>query len=223
VLIEIANKAGAGATAQRVLPANAGQLEIMNSNQLSTVQTVVRILHALSIWAAFICVVLFALAVWLAHGYRRRALLWSAIGILIATFVLIFVRRELGSTIIDALVGNVSVRPALITAWYIGTNVIGTINLTLLIIALVLVIGLWLAGHGRWSAAARRRLAPWISKPLYAFGIPAVILFLLVVWGPLPVFEKPFSVLAMVVLGGIGIEMLRRQTIAEQSGPPPTS
>jgi len=50
-----------------------------------------------------------------------------------------------------------------------------------------------------------------------------VILFLLVVWGPLPVFEKPFSVLAMVVLGGIGIEVLRRQTIAEQAGTPPTS
>jgi len=217
VLIEIADKAGAGAQAERVLPANAGQLDIMSSNQLSTVQTAVRILHALSIWAAFICVVLFAVAVWLADGYRRRALLWSAIGILIATFVLIFVRRELGSMIIDALVGNVAVRPALITAWYIGTDVIGTINLTLLIIALVLVIGLWLAGQGRWSTAARRRLAPWLSKPRYAFGIPAVILFLLVVWGPLPVFEKPWSVLAMVVLGGIGIEVLRRQTIAEHA------
>ena len=223
VLIEIANKAGAGAQAQRVLPPTAGQLNIMNANQLSTVQTVVRILHALSIWAVFICVLLFALAVWLAHGYRRRALLWSAIGILIATFALIFVRRELGSMIIDALVGNVSVRPAFITAWYIGTNVIGTINLTLLIIALVLVIGLWLAGPGRSSTAARRRLTPWITNPWYAFGIPAVILFLLVVWGPLPVFEKPFSVLAMVVLGGIGIEVLRRQTIAEQAGTPPTS
>ena len=175
VLIEIANKAGAGAQAQRLLPPTAGQLDIMNANQLSTVQTVVRILHALSIWAAFICVVLFALAVWLAHGYRRRALLWSAIGILIATFALIFVRRELGSLIINALVGNVSVRPALITAWYIGTNVIGTINLTLLIIALVLVIGLWLAGPGRSSTAVRRRLAPWITNPWYAFGIPAVI------------------------------------------------
>ncbi len=223
VLIEVANKAGAGAQAQRLLPPTAGQLDIMNANQLSTVQTVVRILHALSIWAAFICVLLFALAVWLAHGYRRRALLWSAIGILIATFALIFFRRELGSMIIDALVGNVSVRPALITAWYIGTNVIGTINLTLLIIALVLVIGLWLAGPGRSSTAVRRRLAPWITNPWYAFGIPAVILFLLVVWGPLPVFEKPFSVLAMVVLGGIGIEVLRRQTIAEQAGTPPTS
>jgi hypothetical protein len=221
VLIEIADKAGAGAQAERRLPADAGKVEVMTADQLSTLQTAVRVLHALSVWAAFICVVVFALAIWLADGFRRRALLWSAIGILIATFVMVFVRRALGSMITDALVGNVSVRPAYLNAWYIGTDVIGTINLTLLIIALVMTVGLWLAGDGRWSAATRRRLAPWIAQARFAFGIPALVLLVLLVWMPLPIFEKLFPVLAIVILGGIGIEALRRQVIAERAAADP--
>jgi hypothetical protein len=133
---------------------------------------------------------------------------------------LIFVRRILGEHIVDALVGDVAVRPALITAWYIGTNVIGTINVTLLIVAILLVIGVWLSGPGRGSTTVRKRLAPWIVKPLYAFGIPAVVLFVLIVWGPLPVFQKVIPVIIIAVLAAVGIEALRRQTIAEHPQAP---
>jgi hypothetical protein len=220
LLLQVADTAGFGAAAQNALAPTAGQIDVMNSNQLSNVQTAVRIVHAISDWALVIVVVLFAAAIWLAHGYRRRALLWSAIGILVATLVLIFVRRILGENIVNALVSDVAVRPALITAWYIGTNVIATINLTLLIVAILLVIGVWLSGAGRLSTSVRNRLAPWIVKPLYAFGIPAVILFVLIIWGPLPVFQKVIPVIIIAVLAAVGIEALRRQTIAEHSQTP---
>jgi hypothetical protein len=220
VLLQVADKAGFGAAAQNNLAPTAGQIDVMNSNQLSNVQTAVRIVHAISDWALVIVVVLFAAAIWLAQGYRRRALLWSAIGILVATLVLIFVRRILGENIVNALVSDVAVRPALITAWYIGTNVIGTINLTLLIVAILLVIGVWLSGAGRMSTSVRKRLAPWLVKPLYAFGIPAVVLLILIVWGPLPVFQKVIPVIIIAVLAAVGIEALRRQTIAEHPQAP---
>jgi hypothetical protein len=221
LLLQVADKAGVGAAAVRALPPTAGQIDVMSSKQLSAVQTAVRIIHALSDWALVIVVALFAVAIWLADGFRRRALLWSAIGILAATLVSVFIRRVLGEYIVDALTGNVSVRPALITAWYIGTNVLGTINVTLMIVAIVLVIGVWLTGAGRWASAARNRLAPWIVNPRYAFGIPAVVLFILVVWGPLPVFQKLIPVIIIAVLSALGIEALRRLTIAERGTSPP--
>jgi hypothetical protein len=167
-------------------------------------------------------VALFALAVWIARGFRRRALLWSAIGILLAAIVLIFIRRELGSQIINALASDPSVRPALVQAWYIGTQVLGTINQTLVIIGVVLLVGVWLAGAGRIPSAVRGRLAPWITNPIYAFGIPAVVLVILIAWGPLPIFQKLIPVIIIAVLAAIGIEALRRLTIAERAGAPPS-
>jgi hypothetical protein len=220
VLLKVAADAGISSFATRVIPPNAGKINVIDSNQLSTVQTVARILHIVAIWLPLLTVALFALAVWLARGFRRRALLWSAIGILIATIILVFVRRELGTQIVDSLVTDVTVRPALITAWYIGTDVLGTINWTLFIIAAVLGAGLWLAGQGRISTRVRTRLAPWIVDPYYAFGVPAALLLILIVWGPLPVFQKFIPVLIIAVLSAIGIEALRRFTIAEQGTTP---
>jgi hypothetical protein len=222
VLVQVADKAGVGGRVVSALPPTAGQIDVMNSNQLSAVQTAVRIIHALSNWALVIVVALFAVAIWLADGFRRRALLWSAIGILVATLVSVFIRRVLGEYIIDALTGNVSVRPALITAWYIGTDVLGTINVTLFIVSLVLIVGLWLVSGGRYATWVRTRLAPWIANPYYAFGVPAALLLILVVWEPLPVFHKFWSMVIIIVLAAVGIEAIRRITIAEQAGAPTT-
>ncbi len=217
MLLEVADQAGLGSVATRLLPATAGQLDIMDSAQLSNVQTAARILNAIALWAPLVTLALFVLAVWLARGFRRRALLWSAIGILLAAIVLVLVRRELGTEIIGALASNPSVRPALIEAWYIGTQVLGTINETLLVGAIVLLIGVWIAGTGRIPSAVRNRLAPWIVNPIYAFGIPAVLLVILIVWAPLPIFQKLVPVIIIAVLAALGIEALRRLTIAERS------
>jgi len=222
VLIQVADQIGLGSVATRLLPANAGEVDIMSSAQLSTVQSIVRILTAITVIAPLVAVALFALAVWIARGFRRRALLWSAIGILLAAIVLIFIRRELGSQIINALASDPSVRPALVQAWYIGTQVLGTINQTLVIIGVVLLVGVWLAGAGRIPSAVRGRLAPWITNPIYAFGIPAVVLVILIAWGPLPIFQKLIPVIIIAVLAAIGIEALRRLTIAERAGAPPS-
>jgi hypothetical protein len=217
VLIDVANNAGVGGQAQKYIPENAGQITIVTSNQLGTIQTVAHLLNILVIWLPLLTVALFVLAVWLARGFRRRTLLWSAIGILVATIILVFVRRVLGTHIIDALTSEVAIRPALITAWYIGTDVIGTINWTLFLIAAILVVGLWVSGDGRIATRVRSTLAPWIANPYYAFGVPAVVLLVLIVWEPLPVFHKFVPVLLIIVLSAVGIEALRRQVAAEHT------
>ncbi len=217
VLLNVANEAGIGAAAQRLLPANAGYLTVMSSSELSSVQSATRIIHAVALWVPLVTIVLFALAIWIARGFRRRALLWSAIGVLLAAGALMLVRQELGTKIIDALASDTAVRPALIEAWFIGTQVLGTINQTLMIAAIVLIAGVWLAGAGRFSTATRRGLAPWIMNPFSAFGIPAAILIILAVWGPLPVFQKLIPMIIIVVLSAVGIEALRRLTITEHA------
>jgi hypothetical protein len=215
VLIDVANNAGVGSQAQSLIPADSGQITLVDSNQLGTIQTLAHLLNILVIWLPLLTVVLFVLAVWLARGFRRRALLWSAIGILVATIVLVLVRRVLGEQIVNTLVSDVTVRPALITAWYIGTDILGTINWTLFFIAAILAVGLWLSSEGKLATRLRTKLAPWIANPYYAFGVPAAVLLILIVWEPLPVFHKVIPVLLIIVLSAVGIEALRRQIAAE--------
>lgn len=220
VVVEVADQVGLGSAAAGLIPSNAGDVDIMDSNQLSLVQTGASLLHTVALVLPFVAAIVFILAVWLASGFRRRAMLWSAIGILVTTLILIFIRRVLGEQIIDALTNNVAIRPALINAWYIGTEVMATMVETLLIIAIVLIIGFWLSGTGRWSRAARGRLAPWLAKPIYAFGVPAVLLVILIAWAPLPIFQKLLPVIIIAVLGALGIEALRRLTHAEHPQTP---
>lgn len=222
VLIDVADNAGVGTQAQTYIPTDAGQITLVDSNQLGTIQTLAHLLNILVIWLPLLTVVLFALAVWLARGFRRRALLWSAIGILVATIVLVLIRRVLGEQIVNVLVSDVTVRPALITAWYIGTDIIATINWTLFFIAAILAVGLWFSSDGKLSTRLRTKLAPWIANPYYAFGVPAAVLLILIVWEPLPVFHKLISVLLIIVLSAIGIEALRRQVAAEHPAAPTT-
>ncbi len=223
VMIDVANNAGVGTQAEALIPANSGQITVVDSNQLGTVQTLAHLLNILVIWLPLLTVALFVLAVWLARGFRRRALLWSAIGILVATIVLVLVRRVLGEQIVNTLVSDTTVRPALITSWYIGTEVISTINWTLFVIAAILAVGLWLSSDGKLAARAAHEAGTLDRESRTTRSAsPAAVLLILIVWEPLPVFHKPISVLLIIVLSAVGIEALRRQVAAEHPAAPTT-
>ena len=66
------------------LPASAGQIVILRSNQLKAVQDIVKLIKGLAIVLPLVAIALFALAVWLSKGRRRKALRttgWCFVGI----------------------------------------------------------------------------------------------------------------------------------------------
>ena len=71
---------------------------------------------------------------------------------------------------------------------------------------------MWITGESRAATGARRRLAPYLARPEYAFGAAAALLLLLVWWAPLAQFRRGLAVLAMAVVLAIGVEALRRIT-----------
>ena len=82
-------------------------------------------------------------------------------------------------------------------------------------IGVVLLVGIWLTGRSEWATEARRWSAPYLARPEYAFGATAVLLGLLVWWGPVIQLQRWQFVLASAVALAIGVEAIRRQTARE--------
>jgi HAMP domain-containing protein len=198
------------------LPPSTGRLVIMRAKQLKTAQDLAKAIHHISIIFTALTFGLFALAVWLARGWRRLALRgagWCLFGLGVFTLL---VRRALGDTVVDALVRAESVKPAAHDAWLIGTSLLRAIALAMAIFGLLLIVAAWLAGPTRPATALRQTLAPRMrDHPVAAYGTVGLVYLLVLVWGPTPAFRHWIPVLLLAALLALGVEMLRRQTDRE--------
>jgi hypothetical protein len=204
-----------GRLAER-LPEDTGRIEIMEADQLETAQELTQLLKILGSFLWLVPLALAGLALWLARGRRRVILRSLAIAALVVGLLTLVVRSLAGNYVVDELVANPSARPAVADAWEILTGLLADGGWTLIGIGLVLLLGVWLAGPTRSGVAARTRLAPWLGRPEIAFGAAALALLLLVWWGPTAQTRRWYSVLAMAVLLGLGVEALRRFVAREQ-------
>jgi hypothetical protein len=73
-----------------------------------------------------------------------------------------------------------------------------------------MLLGVWLVGPGRRAGQARRWLGPVLERWEYAYGIAALLLLLLVWWGPTAQTRRPVWILVVAILLVPGIEVLRR-------------
>jgi hypothetical protein len=198
------------------LPASAGQLVIMKSKQLKTVQDVAKGIHHLAVVFTAVSLALFALAVWLAQGWRRVALRttgWCFVGL--GLFVL-FARRVVGDRVVDGLVSSPTVKPAAHDAWTIGTTLLYAIAIAMFAYGVILVLAAWLAGPTRSAVALRRSMAPSLRDHLgMAYGAVALVFLLVLLWGPTPATRKPLGIALFAALIALGMEVLRRQTARE--------
>ena len=75
---------------------------------------------------------------------------------------------------------------------------------------LVVVFAAWVAGNTRPGLALRRALAPSLREHVqYVFATAALLLLLVVIWGPFPSTREVIPVLGFAILLGLGVETLR--------------
>jgi Short C-terminal domain len=108
-----------------------------------------------------------------------------------------------------------SVKPAVQATWTIETSLLKQAAAATLAYGIVLFLGAWLAGPTRLAVSIRGGLAPFLREPRIAWGGLAVIVLLLVAWGPTPAFRQAVTALILIGLLVLGMEMLRRQTARE--------
>src|SRR4051812_23302835 len=198
------------------LPPSTGQLTIMKSDNLKTAQDVAQGIRHLAIVLTVVTLGLFALAVWLARGWRRvafRSVGWCFLGLGI---VVLFARRVVGDRIVDSLATSETVKPAAHDVWTIGTSLLYGIAVAFVIYGVVIVFSAWLAGETRSATAVRRALAPPMrERPAMVYGAVALVYVLVLLWGPTYATRKLWGIVLLGALVALGVEILRRQCVRE--------
>ena len=204
-----------GLSGERLSP-DAGRITVLNSDQLSTAQTTLKVIKALSVILVVIVLFLYGLAIYLATGQRRRVLRASAVSFVIVGVILLVVQKVVGNQVVNSLLATDAVRPAGHDAWLIGTELLRAVAVALIAYGLIALIGAWLAGPTRWATAARSRLAPVLHDQAWIVYATVAALFLLVIaWGPTESTRTWFGILLLASLLFFGVAMLHRQTVAE--------
>lgn len=204
-----------GLDASGKLPPDAASIELIESDQLSAAQDVVKLLKGLSLILPLIALALYALVVYLARGWRREAvrawgLSWVLIGILVLA-----VRSLAGSAVVGSLASTESVKPAVSAVWDVGTSLLRDGGAAMIIYGVVIFLGAVLTGPLGVARRARRFLAPLLRERSSAYAAVAAIIVLLLWWSPTEGFRRPLPSLVLFGLLIAGVEMLRRQTLRE--------
>jgi len=215
IIVAIGNESGLVASLADRLPPDSGRVTIVTSEQLGTAQTVTRILRALADWIWIIALLLAAAAVWVAKGRRRIELRAIAIAAIVVGVLELLVRRVAGTYLVDQLTTDAT-RPAGQDVWSILTQGLADRGWVLIILGLLLFVGVWLVGSTSLAGRARRLVAPVAEKPLWTYG--AVAGLVVVLAALVPLFQRGWlSFLVFIVLLAIGVEVLRRIVLDEQS------
>ena len=200
------------------LPPDAARIQLLESEELSTAQDAVNALKGLSLILPLIALALYALAVYLARGWRREAIrAWGVSWMLIGVLILI-IRSVAGEALVSSLSSSDSVEPAVSAVWDIATSLLRNGGIAMFAYGLVIFLGAVLAGPLGFAKRARRSLAPLLRDRVSAYAAAAFIVLLLLWWGPTEGFRRPLPLLVLLALFVAGIEALRGQTLREFPG-----
>ena len=216
ILLELVDRLGLPKALGEKIPASAGTITIMKSDQVSTLQNAVNAVRGLALVLPFLALGLLALAVYLAEGRRRRTLLFAGIDLVLAGAIVLVARNVAGSAVVDSLAKTDATKPAAEAAWSIGTTMLRDVAQATIIVGIPVIIAAWLAGPMRPAVALRRAAAPWLrERPGLVFSVAGVLVLLVILWGPIPATRKVVPVLILIGLVILGVQALRRQTAEE--------
>jgi hypothetical protein len=216
LVAQIGGQVGVGSALASKIPANAGQITILKSDELSTAQSVAQLIRELPIVLTLLALLLYGLAIYFAGPRRRRALRSAGFGFVIAGALALIARGLAGGSVVDALAANEGVKPAAEAVWSIGTSLLVTVASSSIAFGILIIIGAWIAGPTRPATALRREASPYMREQRGAvYAIAGLIWLALIAWAPIAAFHKPIGILLFAVLFALGTELLRRQTLRE--------
>jgi hypothetical protein len=205
------------------LPADAGHITIMRSDQVEAARTGARVLRTISMLVTLALVAFYAGALWLSRN-RRKTLLSIGLFLLAAGLLVLVARHLTGDYLISTLTSDrPDLGPAGAAVWAITTELLWFSGLALLGYGIAVVAAAALAGPARLAVAVRRVLAPVLERhPRAAFGAVFALFAFLLLFGPID-WERLIALGAFCASALAGVELLRRQTHREflsPKGPP---
>jgi hypothetical protein len=198
------------------LPPSVAHLTVLKSKQIKAVQDIGKALKGLALLFTILVPLLYALSIFLAHGYRRRTLMNVGIAF-IGVGVLVFLLRHIAvEEVANSLVKTEGVKPAARAVVSIATTRLSEIAGAFVFIGIPLIAAGWFAGPARLAVRGRRAIAPFLrEQPGWTYGIVAAIMGLIFIWNPIPATGKAAGILTFLALAFLGTYLLRRQTAEE--------
>ncbi|HKB20577.1 MAG TPA: hypothetical protein VKC65_06140 [Gaiellaceae bacterium] len=195
---------------------DAGKITILHSGQLKNAQRALKAIKVLSVFLLVLVLFLYGLAIYLAHGHRRRILRATAASFVLVGVLALVIQRITGGVVIDSLIKTDAIRPAGNAAWNIGTELLRNVAYALILYGVAGLFGAWLAGPTRWAVSARQRLAPVFEDQAWiVYGVVTLLFLLVLAWGPTQATREWWGILLLGGLLFFGVAMLHRQTVRE--------
>lgn len=213
ILGSVAARAGLPASVQDKLPADAGRLKILQSDEVDGLQKGAKLLKAVALVLTLLVVGGYVLAVYLARGRRRQALMSVGISAIVACVVVLVLRGVVGDAVVNSLAKTNAVVPAADAAWSISTDLLATIAGAFAFAGIPFILAALLAGPSKAATDLRRSMAPTLrDRPEILYGVTGLLVVLLFAWGPIPATRNPPWMLLFTVLAFVGAWALQRQT-----------
>jgi hypothetical protein len=216
LVTNLADQVGIGAKLAEKLPADAGQITILRSDQLKTAQDIVVAIKGLALILSLLTLLCFGIAIYLTREGRWVTVLSCGIGLIAAGFAVIVFREVAGGIVVGQLVSEDSVKPAAEEAWSIGTSLMTSIATTVIVIGVLFGIAGWLASPTGSARSTRRFLAPTLRQhAAYVYAALAVVVGIYFIQAPTQNLRSFLTTLVIAGLAAFGINELRKQADEE--------
>jgi hypothetical protein len=216
IVAKLATRLGLPSGIAEKLPPSVANLKIVTSDQLGLARNLAKALHALALLLTILTFALYALAMYLARGHRRRTLLWVGSSLVFAGLIVILGRKIGQGQLVSAITTDASIEPAANDAYSVATSLLVQVASACIIIGIPVMLSAWFAGPARWAVSARRFLAPHFrDRPGLPYWITAGLLALVFIWGPIPATRNPLEMLIFTILAFVGAHVLRGQMAEE--------
>jgi hypothetical protein len=218
LITEVGTQLGLPADALAKLPAKAGTLTLMRSDQLAAAQTGIQAVRVLSAWLLVAVLFLYGLAIFLARGARRVTLRNAGLGFALVGLVCLVLRTLLGNYIVSSLAAP-GYEPATHRLWLIGTSILGQIGWAAVLYGVIAALGAILAGPTSLATRLRSNAAPILNERQGIVWAGVGFIYLLaLLWGGTHALRTWWGILLLGGLIAIGVVAFRRQTLREFPG-----
>ena len=213
LIIEIADQVGLGDQAKKI-PDSVGNIKIVESKELSQVQTIAQLIQGLALVTALLALVLITLAVWLSPGYRWLTLLYLVVALILSALIILVLRSVAGNVLIPEL-ADPDIQPAAHAAWDIATELLKSVAWSVIWFAVALLVIAWVIAPTKPSGKVREFLAvPFGQYPAVTYSLLGLVAFIFLIMGAGD--GREFLIrLAVVLMAGAGFWFFRRQIMLE--------
>jgi len=216
LLTNLASQVGIGESLAEKLPPDAGQIQILKSDQLKTAQNIAVAVKGLALLLSILTFAAFGAAIYLSRDGRWVTVLLSGAGLIAAGFAVVVFRHVAGGIVVGQLVQNDSIKPAGEAAWSIGTSLMTSIATTVIVVGVLFLAAGWLASPTTGARGVRRFLAPTLRlHPAFVYTALAIVVCIYFLSAPTQGLRSFLTTLIIAGMAAFGIHELQKQTEEE--------